>query len=72
MRFAVVGLVLLMCGASAEGETGSLLHKTQVYVVPGFNIRPHPGMTLRVGVQVPVTTAKEFDYRLHSALVVEF
>jgi hypothetical protein len=29
-------------------------------------------MTLRVGVEVPVTTAKPFDYRFLSALVVEF
>ena len=50
----------------------SLLHKIQVYLMPGFNIRPRPSMTLRVGIQVPVTTAKEFDYRFHSALVVEF
>src|SRR2546422_5212932 len=50
----------------------SLLHKTQVYLVPGFNIRPRAGMTFRAGVQVPVTTAKAFDYRFLSALVVEF
>jgi len=40
--------------------------------VPGFNIRPRPGMTFRAGVQVPVTTAKAFDYQFLSALVVEF
>ena len=53
-------------------DAESLLHKTQVYLVPGFNIRPRPGVTFRAGVQVPVTTAKEFDYRFLSALVVEF
>ena len=52
----------------AEG----LLHKTQVYVVPGFNIRPRAGVTFRTGFQVPVTTAKAFDYQFLSALVVEF
>ena len=52
----------------AEG----LLHKTQVYVVPGFNIRPRAGVTFRAGFQVPVTTAKKFDYQFLSALVVEF
>ena len=57
--------------ASKVGEV-SLLHKTQVSVVPGFNLRPRPGMTVRVGVEVPVTTAKVFDYRFLSALVVEF
>ncbi len=50
----------------------SLLHKTQVYLVPGFNFRPRPGVTFRAGVQIPVTTAKGFDYRFLSALVVEF
>jgi hypothetical protein len=43
-----------------------------VYLVPGFNIRPRPGMTFRAGFQVPVTTAKAFDYQFLSALVVEF
>ena len=57
---------------TAEAEAASLLHKTQVYLVPGFNFRPRPGMTFRAGVQVPVTTAKAFDYRFLSALVVEF
>ena len=55
----------------ADDEEG-LLHKTQVYLVPEFNIRPRPGMTFRAGVQVPVTTAKAFDYQFLSALVVEF
>ena len=55
----------------ADDEEG-LLHKMQVYLVPGFNIRPRPGMTFRAGFQVPVTTAKAFDYRFLSALVVEF
>ena len=61
--------------AGIEREAGgeeSLRHKTQLYLVPGFNMRPRPGMTLRVGVQVPVTTAKSFDYRFLSALVMEF
>ena len=49
-----------------------LHHKAQVYLVPGFNIRPRPGWTLRAGVEVPVTTAKDFDYRFLGALVIEF
>jgi hypothetical protein len=56
----------------AEAEQPSVLHKMQVYLVPGFNIRPRPGMTFRAGVQVPVTTTKEFHYQVLSALVVEF
>jgi hypothetical protein len=55
----------------ADDEEG-LRHKMQVYVVPGFNMRPRPGMTFRAGFQIPVTTAKAFDYQFLSALVVEF
>ena len=55
----------------ADDEEG-LLHKIQVYVVPGFNIRPRAGVTFCAGFQVPVTTAKAFDYRFLGALVVEF
>jgi hypothetical protein len=47
-------------------------HRTQAYVVPGFDVKPYPGITLRVGVQVPVTTAKEFDYQVRAAAVWEF
>jgi len=61
--------------AGIEREGGgeeALRHKTQVYLIPGFNMRPRPGMTLRVGVQVPVTTAKSFDYQFLSAVDIEF
>ncbi len=59
-------------GPAGEGEEDPLLHKTRVYLVPGINIRPRPGMTLRAGFQIPVTTAKDFDYQFLSALVVDF
>lgn len=59
-------------GPAGEAEESTLLHKMRVYLVPGINIRPRPGMTLRAGFQVPVTTAKDFDYQFLSALVVEF
>ena len=47
-------------------------HRTQAYVVPGFNVKPYPGVTLRMGVQLPVTSAKEFDYQVRAAAVWEF
>jgi hypothetical protein len=53
-------------------ETATLRHRLQVALTPGVNLRPRPGMTLRLGVQVPVTTAKPFDYVLLSGLVWEF
>ncbi len=45
--------------------------RTQVYVLPGMNTRPWPGTTLRFGVQLPVTGAREFDYTLHAGFVRE-
>ena len=47
-------------------------HRTQVYLVPGVNVRPRAGVTVRLGVQLPVTDAKEFDYQIRGAVVWEF
>ena len=55
----------------ADDEAG-VRHKPQLDVVPGFTMRPRPGVTLLAGCQVSVTTAKAFDYQFLSALVVEF
>jgi outer membrane putative beta-barrel porin/alpha-amylase len=49
-----------------------LRDRIQVYVTPGFNVRPLPRTTVRFGVQLPVTHAREFDYALHAGLVWEF
>jgi hypothetical protein len=38
----------------------------------GFNVHPLPGVTFRTGLQMPVRSARQFDYTLHSALVWEF
>jgi hypothetical protein len=46
--------------------------RTQVYLTPGFNVRPLPGTTLRVGIELPVTSARSFDYALRVGLVWEF
>jgi hypothetical protein len=54
----------------AADEAG-VRHTTQVSVVPGFTMRPRPGVTLLAGFQVPVTTAKAFAYQFRSGLVVE-
>jgi hypothetical protein len=43
------------------GEDEGLHNKTQVYVTPGFNITPVKEMTIRLGVQVPVTRARGFS-----------
>jgi hypothetical protein len=49
-----------------------LVGRVQVYLTPGFNVRPLPGMTFRAGVELPVTSAREFDYAVHAGLVWEF
>ena len=64
-------VTVTMTRGPAANEEG-LLHKMQVYLVPGVNIRPRAGLTFRAGFQIPVTPAKAFDYQFLSALVVEF
>ena len=54
-----------------DNEDG-LLNKTQVYIMPGFNWRPLPGMTFRMGLDLPLTDARKFDYAIRSGLVIEF
>ena len=54
-----------------DNEDG-LLNRTQVYITPGFNVRPLPGMTFRIGIDLPLTHAREFDYAIRSGLVIEF
>jgi hypothetical protein len=49
-----------------------LRHRTRVTILPGFNTRPWPGTTLRFGVELPLTSARSFDYTLHGAAVWEF
>lgn len=49
-----------------------LRHRTQVYVIPGFNVRPLPGTTLRLGLEIPLTDARTHDYAILGGLVKEF
>ena len=49
-----------------------LRHRTQVYVIPGFDLRPLPGTTLRLGVELPLTDARSHDYAILGGLVKEF
>jgi hypothetical protein len=55
-----------------DEDSPKLRDRTQVYLTPGFNVRPLPGMTFRAGVQLPTCSAKTFDYRVHAGLVWEF
>jgi len=55
-----------------DQDAVKLRGRTQLYLTPGFNIRPLPGATFRLGVQLPVSDRPEFDYRIHAGLVWEF
>ncbi|TMQ23655.1 MAG: hypothetical protein E6K82_10535 [Candidatus Rokuibacteriota bacterium] len=46
--------------------------RTQLYLTPGINVKPFPGTTLRLGVQLPITPARQFDYAIRAGLVWEF
>ncbi len=59
-------------GESAEGEHESLRGRTQVYLVPGFNAQLMPGSSFRIGIELPVTSARQADYVIHSGFVWEF
>jgi hypothetical protein len=58
-------------GSAAE-DAPQLRDRVRFYLTPGFNVRPRPGVTFRAGLQLPVSTARQFDYTLHGALVWEF
>jgi hypothetical protein len=47
-------------------------HRTQITLVPGLNVKPFPRSTLAVGVQLPVTSAREFDYQVRVLFIKEF
>lgn len=55
-----------------DEDSPKLRDRTQVYLTPGFNVHPLPGMTFRAGVQLPTSAAKTFDYQVRAGLVWEF
>lgn len=59
-----VNTVTLLKGGEDEG-----LHKrTQVYLTPGININPIEELTLRLGVQIAASRAKEFYHQVHAGM----
>ena len=56
-----------------DDEEGPRLRgRSQLYVTPGVNVRPLPRTTVRVGVELPVTDARTFDYAILGGVVREF
>jgi hypothetical protein len=45
------------------GDPG-LRERVQMYLTPGVSLEPTAGWSLRVGVQVPLTSARELDYNV--------
>lgn len=69
--FLELDTVTRITGPHEENEP-ELTGRVQIHLTPGFNVRPLPGMTFRAGVELPVTSAREFDYAVHAGLVWEF
>jgi hypothetical protein len=64
--FVELGTVLQTSGSE------DLRDRLQLYLTPGFNVRPLPGVTFRAGIQLPVTDHRQFDYAVHAGIVWEF
>ncbi|MBI2160823.1 MAG: transporter [Candidatus Rokubacteria bacterium] len=59
-----LGLILEMNTVTVVKGDEELKERTQVYLTPGVSVEPAQGWNLRAGVQLPVTSAKEFDYNV--------
>ena len=53
-------------------ETSALLHRMQVSLTPGLNLRLWPATTFALGIELPVTHARAFDYALRARFIREF
>jgi hypothetical protein len=69
--FLELNTVTRTSGHQDEDEP-KLRDRTQLYLTPGLNLRPLPGMTVRAGIQLPVSGAHDFDYALHGGMTWEF
>jgi len=68
----LVELVTVTQVRGDDDAANPLRGRTQVYIVPGFNVRPFPRTTARFGIQLPVTDARTADYTIHGGFVWEF
>jgi hypothetical protein len=63
---------LRLVRGSNEDDGPKLRRKAQLYLTPGFNLKMFDETTLRFGVQLPLTHTREFEYKLHLGLAIEF
>jgi hypothetical protein len=55
-----------------DDDETNLVGRPQVYLTPGVVLNLRRQINLRGGVQIPVTSAKEFDYRIIAVFNWEF
>lgn len=62
---AGLGLILEVNSVTRiGGEDDSLKERVQLYLTPGLSVEPSEGWNLRGGVQLPLTSARQFDYNI--------
>lgn len=59
-----VELILELNSVTRIRGEDDLKGRVQLYLTPGVSVEPAKGWNLRAGIQLPVTSAKEFDYNL--------
>jgi hypothetical protein len=58
------GIVELNSALVTAGGDSAVRNRMQLYVTPGLSTKPAEGWDIRAGVQLPITSAKEFDYNI--------
>ncbi|HAM55128.1 MAG TPA: hypothetical protein DCQ64_06875 [Candidatus Rokubacteria bacterium] len=67
-----LGLILELNSVTMIRGEDPLRERVQLYLTPGVSVEPAKGWNLRGGIQVPVTSAKQFDYNVMVILTKGF